>query len=70
METLDVQIRAEKINQMTGSIDIPRAGLVGNRNPEHRTTSVNDPDNSHDWKRAFRNLWQKARWLKKFAIVN
>jgi len=63
-------MRAEKVNELTGSMNIPRAGLAGNRNPEHSSTSVNDFDNAHDWKRAFKNLWQKARWLKKFSIVN
>lgn len=55
---------------MTGTFDIPRAGLIGNRNPEHKSTSVNDFDNAQDWKNAFKNLWQKTRWLKKFSIVN
>jgi hypothetical protein len=42
---------------MTGTFDIPRAGLIGNRNTEHKSTSVNDFDNAQDWKNAFKNLW-------------
>jgi hypothetical protein len=57
VEALDVWIRAEKVNEETGSFTIPRAGLIGNRNSEHRSTSVNDYDQSQDWKRAFKNLW-------------
>ena len=44
VEALDVWTRADRINELTGSFTIPRAGLIGNRNPEHRSTSVNDFD--------------------------
>lgn len=70
IEDLDDWNRAQEINKLTASIVIPRAGLVNNRNSEHRGTSVNDHDRMTDWSRAIKNLWQQIRWLKKFALVN